>query len=181
MALEGSRLSTHQSTRYPTSTGLCQPTHGSARGECPEQPLDQIDRRGWTAGDLEIDRDESLDRAMAGIGITELAAIAGTGASGDHVFGSRCGAPGAAQRGLHVARDHTGDQQDIGMPWRGDEMQTEAFQIMVRVGEGMDLQLAGIAGADVDMPDRETPTETRIDLATQLDAKPCELGVIMDW
>ena len=61
---------------------------------------------------------------------------------------------GPLQRLAHVLRHRAGDQQHIGMARRGDEAETEALEIVVGVVEGMDLQLAAIAGAGVDLADR---------------------------
>ena len=47
-----------------------------------------------------------------------------------------------------------GDQQHVGVARRGDEAQAEALQIVEGIGERVDLQLAAVAGAGVDLADR---------------------------
>ena len=49
--------------------------------------------------------------------------------------------------------------QHVGMPWRGDEAQAEAFEIVERVVQRMDLQLAAVAGAGIDFADRQAAAE----------------------
>ena len=51
--------------------------------------------------------------------------------------------------------DRAGDQQHIGMPRRGDEAQAEALQVVERVVERVDFQLAAVAGAGVHLADRQ--------------------------
>src|SRR5487761_2557832 len=45
------------------------------------------------------------------------------------------------------------------MAWRGDEMQAEAFEIVERVVQRVNFQLAAVAGAGVDLPDRQRAPE----------------------
>ena len=45
------------------------------------------------------------------------------------------------------------------MAGRGDEAQAEAFQIVEGIVEGVDLELAAVAGAGVDLADRQRAAE----------------------
>lgn len=52
------------------------------------------------------------------------------------------------------------DQEQIRMAGRGDESKTQSFQHVIGVGEGVDLELAAIAGAGVHVPDGEAMAKT---------------------
>src|SRR5262249_51787504 len=67
---------------------------------------------------------------------------------------------GAPQRLRHVAGHRAGDQQQIGMARRGDEAQTEALEVIEWIAEGVDLELASVARAGIDLADRQTAAET---------------------
>ncbi len=56
-------------------------------------------------------------------------------------------------------------------------MNAETLDIMIRVVERMDLQLAAIARAGIDLTDGQTAPEAHIDQPAQLDAQPCEFRV----
>jgi hypothetical protein len=56
---------------------------------------------------------------------------------------------------LHIPGDRTGDQQNVSVTRRSDEPEAESLDIVERIGEGMNFELAGVAGAGVDMPDRQ--------------------------
>ncbi len=49
------------------------------------------------------------------------------------------------KRQFHVARDRTGNQQHVGVTWRGDEVNSEAFNIVDRIVQGDNLLLTAIA------------------------------------
>ena len=76
-------------------------------------------------------------------------------------FGCGRRLPGASQRLGHVAGDRTRDEQAVGVAGRGDEVQAEALEVVVRAGEPGDLQLAGVAGAGVDLTDGQRAAEER--------------------
>jgi len=55
--------------------------------------------------------------------------------------------------------DRPGDGQHVGVARRCDETQAEAFEIVERVAERMQLELAAVAGAGIDMADGERAPE----------------------
>ena len=61
------------------------------------------------------------------------------------------------------------------MARRGDEVQTEALEVVVRAGEATDLQLAAVARAGVDLADGERATEARADLVGETGAQALDL------
>src|SRR5262249_18285787 len=66
---------------------------------------------------------------------------------------------GALKRLAHVPGDRAGDHQNVGMPWRGNEAQPEALEIIEGVVERVNLQLAAVAGTSIDLADRQTAAE----------------------
>jgi hypothetical protein len=62
------------------------------------------------------------------------------------------------------------------MARRGDEVHAEPFQVVVRPGEPGDLELAAVAGARVDLPDRERATEEMRNLRGEPPADALELA-----
>ena len=62
-----------------------------------------------------------------------------------------------AQRVLHVARHRPGDQQHVGVARAGDEPDAQPLEVVVRVVERVDLELAAVARAGVDLADRRAP------------------------
>ena len=95
------------------------------------------------------------DRIAAG----ENAAIGGAIADRHHPFRVRRRGVSALQRLAHVLGDRAGHQQHVGMARRGDEAQAEALEIVEGVVERVDLELAAIAGAGIDLADGEAAAE----------------------
>ena len=54
------------------------------------------------------------------------------------------------------------------MAWRGDELQAEAFQVVEGVVERVDLELAAIAGACIDLADGEAAAEPPLRRAVEI-------------
>ena len=90
----------------------------------------------------------------------------------DNPLGIRRRGVGSLQGLAHVLSDRTRDEQHIGVPGRRDEMQPESLQVIEGVVQRMDLKLATIAGASVDLPDREAAAEP---LARRPRERPAEL------
>ena len=62
---------------------------------------------------------------------------------------------GGAQRAGHPRRDGPGDQQDVGVTRRGDDVKPVALQVVERVGDRAELVLAAVARAGVDVADAQ--------------------------
>jgi hypothetical protein len=58
-----------------------------------------------------------------------------------------------------VSRDRPGDEEKVGVPGRGDEVEAKPLDIVEAVVQGMHLQLAAVAGTGIDHPDRPAPAE----------------------
>ena len=90
-------------------------------------------------------RHRSDDAVSAG----KDAAIMGTVTDRDNDFRRGRRFIGALEWVCHVARHRAGHEQTIGMARRGDEMHAEAFDIVVRIIQRADLQLATVARSGV--------------------------------
>jgi hypothetical protein len=66
---------------------------------------------------------------------------------------------GALEGLAHVLGHRSGHEQHVGMARRGDEADAETLEVVERVAQRMDLELAAVAGAGVDLADRERAAE----------------------
>ena len=98
-------------------------------------------------------------RPQAGVALSEDTAGAAAVAERDHELGVGCGVVRSAQGHLHVFRDGAGDQQQIGVPGARDEADAEPFEVVEGIVERVDLELAAVAGAGVDVTDAERTAE----------------------
>ena len=48
-----------------------------------------------------------------------------------------------------------GDEEDVGVPRGGDDVEAVALQVVERVGDGAELVLAAVARAGIDVADRQ--------------------------
>src|SRR5262249_14230297 len=83
----------------------------------------------------------------------------------------------ALERFLHVARERAGHEQHVCMARRSDETNAEALDIVDRIVERVDLELATVARARVDFTDREAPTQAPTRGRVELERERSELGV----
>ena len=60
---------------------------------------------------------------------------------------------GGEQRLGHAGGDGSGDEQDVGVPRRGDDAEAVALEVVKGVCDGAELVLAAVAGAGVDVAD----------------------------
>src|SRR5262245_8867095 len=78
----------------------------------------------------------------------------------------------ALERLAHVPGHRPGHQQHVGVPRRCDEAQAEAFEVVEGVVERVDLELAAVAGASIDLTNRQAAAEptpgSAIDARAQL-------------
>ena len=114
---------------------------------------------GRAAGDVEVDRDDFGDPSNDRVAADEAAAIPRTIPYCDDPFGIRDGMIGALQRVAHVLGHGPGHHQYVGMARRGNESESEALDVVVSVVKRVDLELASIARAGVDLAYRQTSAE----------------------
>ena len=143
-----------------------------------EQSFEQRDRIGRTAADVQIDRHDLVDAADDRIAAGEDAAIRRAVADRDHPFRIGRRRVGALQRLAHVLGDRTGHQQHVGMARRSDEAQAEALEIVEGVLQRVDLQLAAVARAGIDLADRERAAEPALGRKIDAAGKLGERGVL---
>ena len=124
-----------------------------------DQPAQQVDRSRRTAADVQVDRDHLVDRADHRIAALEHAAAAAAIADRHHPFRIGRRRIGALQRDLHVAGHRAGDQQHVGMARRGREPQAEPLDVVDRIVERMDFELAAVARPGIDLPDGDRAAE----------------------
>jgi hypothetical protein len=117
------------------------------------------DSRGawWAPGYLDVDGNEVRNAPAAGVAFPKDAAGTAAVAQGNHEFGIGRGLIRSQQCHFHVRRDGAGDEQQIGMPGTCDEPDTEAFEIVKRIIEGVDLEFATVAGTRVNVSDAQSP------------------------
>src|SRR5262249_43145292 len=89
----------------------------------------------------------------------EDTAVSSAAPDGNDPLGVRRCPIRALQRLAHIARDRSRHQKHVSVPWRGDEAQAEALDVIERVVECVDFEFAAIAGAGVDLTDRKTAAE----------------------
>jgi len=119
---------------------------------------------GRAAADGMVDGEDAGDAAADGVvgrgdAAAEDAAAVGAVAQRDDEFGRGHGVVGAEERLFHVDGDGAGDEEHVRVAWAGDELDARAFEIVVGVVEGVDLQLTAVAGAGVAVADGERAAE----------------------
>jgi hypothetical protein len=112
------------------------------------------------AGDVDVDREDPVDAAGAGVSLPDDASGAGAGSHGDHEARLGDGLECAADGGLQVARDRAGDHDPVRVA-RGS---AEAANVVPRVQEGGELPVAGVAGARVEVAEVKRSAEHPVDL-----------------
>ena len=117
----------------------------------------QGDRLGgrWAAGDPDVDREQLVQREGELGRVGEHVAAEGAVAEGGDAARLRHRRVGGEQGALHPPRHRPGDEEDVGVTGGGDDVEAEALQVVLRRGGGGQLVLAGVAGAGVDMADRQ--------------------------
>ena len=116
---------------------------------------------GRAARHFEVDRDEVAHRPLDPGTSGEDPAVSCAVADGDHDLRLRrrvvCRPKGRA----HVARDHAGDQQPVGMPRRRHQPYPVAFRVVDRGEAAGDLDFAAVARSGVDVAQGERPAKTQ--------------------
>src|SRR5262249_36134205 len=108
--------------------------------------------RGWRASaNVQDNRYDlfhsSVDRITSG----EYSAVAGTRANRNDPLRLWTRIVGTLQRFPHVPGHRPGDQEHVGMAWRGNKPQTKTFEVIERVVQRVNFQLTSIAGAGINL------------------------------
>jgi len=85
--------------------------------------------------------------------------VHGAGTDSDHPFRIGGRVIGAQQRLAHILGYGAGYHQHIGMAWRSNKAQAKALEIVKRIIERMDFQLATIAGTGIDLANGQRTTK----------------------
>src|SRR4029079_9312581 len=107
---------------------------------------------------MEIDGDDLRNTTNDCVTARKAAAIPSAITEGDDPFRARRRMIRALQRLAHILGHGTGNKQHIGMPRRGDEANSKSFEIVKRVVEGVDLELAAVTRAGIDTADGQAAT-----------------------
>src|SRR6185369_1397297 len=107
--------------------------------------FEEARRRRWTTRDGNIDRDDVRDTPAARIALAEYAARAAAVSDRDDELRVRRRTIRALQGDFHMARNRPGDEQQVRMTRARDEADTEAFDVVERIVERVDFQLASVA------------------------------------
>src|SRR6185436_3151240 len=125
-----------------------------------------------TTGYGDVDRNDVRDRAGARVAAAENAARCAAVADRDDELRVGCGVVGALERDLHVPRDGPRHEQQIRVPGARDESDSQPLDVVERVVESVDLELATVTRAGIDLTNAQRPAQRREDLRLQMLAHP---------
>ena len=90
-----------------------------------------------------------------------------SGADGDDELGGGDRRVGLQQGRAHVLADRAGDDEAVGVPRRGDELDAEPAQVEDDGAQHVQVGLAGVAAAGADLAELERPAEEPARLLVQ--------------
>ena len=94
---------------------------------------------------MQIDRDDVLHAAFNRIAAGKNSAVGCAGTYGDHPFWIGRGVVRTLERFAHAFRHRAGHHEQVGMSRRRDKAQAKTLQVIERVVERVDFELAAIA------------------------------------
>lgn len=103
------------------------------------------ERVRWTAGNIEIHGNQTVQITNNIRATPERPAGYGTAAAGNNDFGCWHRLIGGQECGLHVLGDRTGNMNAIGMSGRGDKLDAKTGKIKKRGVQDIGIRFAGIA------------------------------------
>src|SRR4029077_18179477 len=124
-----------------------------------QQAPEQIDGLWWAPSDVQINGNDGAHAPRYRVAWGEKPAIEGAVSNRYDPFGRRRRVVGALQRLAHVLGDGACDHQHIGMPRGGDKAQAKSFEIVERVLQGVDFELAAIAGTRINLANRKAAAQ----------------------
>src|SRR5450759_4731455 len=139
----------------------------AAGTKAPNRDQDAEDdglRARRAAGDVDVDRQDPVDAAGAGVSLPDDAPGRGAGSHGDHDARIGDGLKRAVDGGLQVARHRASDHDPVRVARGGDEVDAEATNVVHRVQEGGELPVACVAGACVEVAEVQRSAEHPVDL-----------------
>jgi hypothetical protein len=130
--------------------------HGPKLSEWRGARQDGIRDRLWrrrTSWDANIDRKHRVKRPDDLVGGSEDTAPQGAVAEGCDQARLRHRLICGSERIDHASGYRPGNQQDVGVAGRGDDVEAEALQVVLRSCRRSQLVLAGVAGPGIDVAD----------------------------
>ena len=100
---------------------------------------------GRTARNINIYRKYLVDAAQRRVVLGEDAATDAASSYRNDYLRFRHRPMRLQQRKFHVPRDGTGDQKHVGMTRRGNELDSETFDVVDRIVQSDNLQFASVA------------------------------------
>jgi len=139
-------------------------THARNRGENASEDPPGVRGTAWHG---HINRDDVRDRPATRVTLAKDAAGAAAVAEGHYELWIWCCLVRTLQRHFHVLLHRSRDEQQIRVPRTRHESDTEAFEIVEGIVERVDLKLAAVARACIDVTDAECPAEHRPNVRLQ--------------
>jgi len=128
-------------------------------GDRRQNATENLPGARWTSGYRYIDRNHRGDPTASSIGLAEYATGAPAVADrNDELRVRRC-IVGAAQRHLHILGHRSCYHQQVCVPWTRDEPDTEPLDIVERIIERLNFQLAAVTRPGVYGSNTQRPTE----------------------
>ena len=143
-----------------------------------EDAVEQGVRIGWTAGNININRNHRVHAPASGVVLAKDSTATPARAYGhDQARIGRC-IVGFSECQFHVTRDRAGYQQHVGMARGGDEVNTEAFDVIDRAVEVYDFDFAPVARTGIYLADVKRAAEEFVRALPDLlaeEVKRCDL------
>src|SRR5262249_51387841 len=142
----------------PTESGSESPlrstAEGSASGRRPlrgrEETPKNRQRTRWATRNHDVHRNHVAYAPPTRVALSKDSPACPAVPNGDDQFRIWRRVVGPEQRLLHVHRNGPGDQEDVRMARAGHETDSRSFEVVIRVVESVDLQLAPVARPSID-------------------------------
>ena len=119
----------------------------------PEQPVENGNGMGRTAGDIDIHRQQTGGAVVRLGGVEERPAVDRTGPAGDDDLRFRYRRIGFQERLPHVFRDRAGDEHAVGVAGAGNELDAEPAQVEGDGGQHVGVGFAAVAPSCRNLPE----------------------------
>ena len=108
-------------------------------------------RVGRTTSNRVMHGNDVRNGAPARVALSENSAAGSAVANSNDQFGIGYGIVGTLQGFFHIHGHRPRHQQQVGMPRACNEFDPDAFEVVIGIVERLDLQLAAITGAGIDV------------------------------
>ncbi len=135
--------------------------------EKAQHPVEHCQRMGRIAGDIQVDRQNTLDAVMDLGMVPEDPARDGTRADGDHDLRCRNCLVGLQERQFHVLGDRPGDDQAVGVTGRSDELDAESPHVEDDRAKDVQVGFGGVVAPGAHLAELERAAEQPAHLLLQ--------------